>query len=126
MLRKIFLLTCLALSSSAYATELPNDTHQVLQSYINKKSKGTNFQHFCIVENNANSHWVLWKEEKKAILWHKGEKDLSQSNRQLDLTRDIVANDALVNGSTYKVTKAWVHDLEKHCKTKGKTYKIGE
>lgn len=46
------------------------------------------------------------------------------SKRILDLTRDVVATEAAVNGSTYLVTKAWVKEQQKKCAEFGTEVRI--
>lgn len=71
--------------------------------------------------------WVHWREAGRLILWNgKGERDdtLLRSARALDLRTDMVANEAAVAGSTYRVTRAWVAARRADCAAKGDHYVI--
>jgi hypothetical protein len=90
-------------------------------------------QHFCAIGYRAEGGpmaWVHWQEAERLILWH-GRGDgsapgeaLLHSNRRLDLNADVVAREADLAGSTYRVTRAWVSARLADCEAKGDRYVI--
>jgi hypothetical protein len=76
----------------------------------------------CVVGLSAagqknDTAWVIWRGGHQLILWWGGGDDnLNRSNRILDMRRDVVANDAAVGTSTYRVSSQWVASLERECK----------
>jgi len=86
-------------------------------------------QNFCVVayENSGGNEkraWVHWPEGHKLILWSGGSAPLARSRRIIDLTKDVVASDADVNGSTYLVTQAWADQVIADCAARGVPYQI--
>lgn len=45
--------------------------------------------------------------------------DLTQFEEPLDLRKDVVASDRLINRSTYLVTRAWLNNVLSHCARDG-------
>ena len=91
-------------------------------------------QHFCVVgyvqPSGTRSAQVHWREGSRLILWE-GASDpafardaIKSSRRDLDLSRDVVADEAAVAGSTYLVTRAWVRKVLTDCAAKGIRYTI--
>lgn len=58
------------------------------------------------------------------ILWDGGETSLVASRRILSLTKDVVASDDDIRGSTYLVTRSWVETQVKRCLDDGTTVHI--
>ena len=92
-------------------------------------------QHFCVVgyqsaDTSDKRAWVYWTEGHEIILWS-GASDpqsaptaLVYSRRILDLKKDVVPTEADIKGSTYLVTRTWVHDVISVCRTRGVKYQI--
>ncbi len=89
-------------------------------------------QRFCIVGYRGESDlaWVHWREGRRLILWEGRvapefkREAISQSRRDLDLRKDVVATEAEVAGSTYLVTRAWVAKTIADCRRHGVRYSI--
>ena len=91
---------------------------------------------FCVVglvdEDGNRTVWVHWQEANALILWEPytadaGEEqrqDLVRSRRQLDLARDVVAAGDDVQGSTYRVTRAWVDQTLDACGRAGSRFVV--
>jgi len=86
-------------------------------------------QHFCTIGyrggEGANA-WVYWREANRLILWQGGAEDdaLLHSTRSLDLAADVVATEADIAGSTYRVTRAWVAARLADCAARGDHYTL--
>jgi hypothetical protein len=81
----------------------------------------------CAVEESSpDDHqiWFLWREGKQIILWDEPDLPLAASRRILRIPKDVVATPARIRGSTYKVTQAWVNELEARCKNQGITFSV--
>jgi hypothetical protein len=76
--------------------------------------------------DNEQQVWFVWRDGKKLILWDEPDMPLNASRRILKIPRDVVANEKAINGSTYKVTQAWVRDLTGRCSKYGTTFKISQ
>jgi len=74
--------------------------------------------------DNEQQVWFVWRDGKKIILWDEPDMPLNASRRILKIPRDVVANQKAINGSTYKVTQAWVRDLTERCSKYGTTFKL--
>jgi hypothetical protein len=59
--------------------------------------------------------WVEWPARHKLFLWEGQDLAETPPRRMLDLRKDVVATDSDLQGSTYKVTKAWVSDIKNAC-----------
>jgi uncharacterized cysteine cluster protein YcgN (CxxCxxCC family) len=91
--------------------------------------------HFCVVGyrnlDGSTYAWVHWQEGKALILWEPhvpdapGE-DLGASRRYLRLNKDVVATTDQVNGSTYKVTQAWVQQITHACEVYRERFEISK
>jgi hypothetical protein len=68
--------------------------------------------------------WFVWREGKQIILWDEPDLPLAASRRILRIPKDVVATPARIKGSTYKVTQAWVNELEARCKNQGITFSV--
>jgi hypothetical protein len=92
--------------------------------------------HFCIIgykpPDGEPNVWVHWVEENRLILWEPytadagadRKKDMLRSRRNLDLANDVVASGSDLQGSTYRVTRAWVDKTLADCETAGTKYTI--
>jgi len=81
----------------------------------------------CAVEESSpDDHqiWFLWREGKQIILWDEPDLPLAASRRILRIPKDVIATPARIRGSTYKVTQAWVNELEARCKNQGITFSV--
>lgn len=68
--------------------------------------------------------YVIWRDHHRLITWIPSKDDphsLANQTRVLNLETDVVASDRQVAGSTYLVTRPWLHDLERHCRIFGTT-----
>jgi len=74
--------------------------------------------------DNEQQVWFVWRDGKKLILWDEPDLPLNASRRILKIPRDVVANQKAINGSTYKVTQAWVRDLTERCSKYGTTFQL--
>jgi len=86
-------------------------------------------QSFCIVgyqSSTANDKraWIHWPQGHKLILWSGGTAALANSRRITDLTKDVVASEADIQGSTYLVTQAWANQVLSDCATRGIKYQV--
>lgn len=96
-------------------------------------------QHFCIIgydpgpdDNGADGKmaYVHWKEGKRLIQWNSVSdpayfKDsIKWARSNLDLTKDVVATEAEIGGSTYLVTRAWVDEILRSCAARGAQYTV--
>jgi hypothetical protein len=77
----------------------------------------------CILGEQAADRskwaWVIWQRGKTMLLWGGGESSMTSSRRILDLTRDVVAAEADMHGSTYLVTRTWVNAQRRRCEQFG-------
>jgi hypothetical protein len=106
---------------------------QALLSVTTPKPPGA--QHFCIVgyreANGDEWAWVHWREGRRMIFWAgRGGPDdrresIARSQRSLDLDADVVASEAAVAGSSYRVTRRWVDTRLADCAARGSHYVIG-
>jgi hypothetical protein len=82
---------------------------------------------FCVLgfqsPDSLQGAWVIWREGKQIILWEGGE-TLDASRRRINLKSDVVATEAELHGSTYKVTQAWVTDITDTCDRSGVKLKL--
>ncbi|MEY4562743.1 MAG: hypothetical protein RLZZ618_2020 [Pseudomonadota bacterium] len=79
--------------------------------------------HVCVLGeqhgDGSRSAWVIWQEGREMVLWDGGREPLVNSRRTLNLRRDVVATEAEVAGSTYRVTRAWVRLQQQRCQRLG-------
>lgn len=92
--------------------------------------------HFCVIGYKPPAAepvvWVHWLEENRLILWEPysaeagadQKKDILRSRRNLNLATDVVASEADLHGSTYRVTKAWLDQTLADCQAAGEKYSI--
>ncbi len=74
-----------------------------------------------IVGQQDETAYVIWRGGDQLILWWGGgDDDLNRSNRILNLRRDVVASDAAVGTSTYRVSRPWVAMVERKCAQAGR------
>jgi hypothetical protein len=81
----------------------------------------------CAVEESTPDDqriWFVWREGKQIILWDEPDMPLAASRRILRIPKDVVATPARIKGSAYKVTQAWVNELEARCKNQGITFSV--
>ena len=98
------------------------------------KPKATGPQHFCIIGYRGNGGdkiaWVHWSERRRLIFWFGGSDpeyrsdSIVDSNRQLDLDKDVVPTDADVGSSTYLISRLWLDRRLRDCAAKGKRYVV--
>lgn len=100
---------------------------QVVSHYIGKRQTQKSTQ-VCVlgktVADSSKLAWVIWQAGQEMILYEQGETDLTLSRRKLNLKKDVVENDAALQGSTYLVTHEWVAQLGKECQQYGTTLHI--
>ena len=80
----------------------------------------------AVVDASADDQviWLLWRDGKQIILWDEHDMPLAMSRRILKIPADVVGSVGDLKGSTYKVTKAWVNDMEARCKKSGATFRV--
>lgn len=111
------------------------DAKIVIQTYLSALSVAKRKKnHVCIVGytlgDGTRQAWAHWQEGGRIILWEgsndtEGRKDgLRHSRRDLDLDKDVVADDSAVDGSSYRVTRAWVSSVLFDCVRFGHLYKV--
>jgi hypothetical protein len=91
-------------------------------SYLRQHSRHHR-THACVIglrSSYGTTAWVIWRGGGKLILYPEGETDLNLSNRQLSLSKDVVATDEQVGTSTYLVSRPWVNWLERQCSVHGR------
>jgi hypothetical protein len=102
---------------------------EVLSKLVAARSRASR-NTFCVVgqafDDGDELAWVHWAEGRALILWEpstrKDRSDLLFSRRFLRLDRDVVADEAALRGSTYRVTKAWVDGLLQECRAHGERF----
>jgi hypothetical protein len=86
--------------------------------------------HFCVVgyrdtDAAVGEHaWIHWIEGRVLILWEPAADrthplPLAASRRILHLDQDVVATEAEVGTSTYRVTRHWAEGIIQDCKRHG-------
>ena len=106
-----------------------------LRAYLAKaKPRWRAAQHFCVVgyirPSGDRTAQIHWREGKRLILWEGASEPafardaIRDSRRDLSLTKDVVADEAAVNGSSYLVTRAWVAGVLADCARAGTRYTI--
>lgn len=100
------------------------------------KPKAIGPQHFCIIGYRGNGGdkiaWVHWRERRRLIFWFGGSDPeyrsdpIVDSNRQLDLDKDVVLTDADVGSSTYLISQPWLDRKLRDCAAKGKRYVVAD
>ncbi len=88
-------------------------------------------QHICVVgyrmpKVNDDLAWIFWKEGNALILWEQRAPGtpISLTRRTLHLDRDIVATEDDLHGSTFRETRAWLHDVLEDCRVNGEPFVI--
>lgn len=91
-------------------------------------------QHFCIIGYIGNGGskivWVHWRERRRLIFWFGGSDpeyrsdSIVDSNRQLDLDKDVVPTDADIGSSTYLVSQTWLDQKLRDCAAEGTRYVV--
>lgn len=74
--------------------------------------------------DGTKSAWVIWRAGNTMLLWDGGESSMIASRRVLDLTRDVVASDGDLHGSTYLVTNGWVESQADRCQRLGTNVRL--
>ena len=136
---KILLLLAMICTPSAAQINAPNqvfdiakdvdfaDYKKIVNKYIIKRQIQKSTQ-VCLLgkmtTDSSKLAWVIWSPGQEILLYEQGETDLQLSRRKLDLKKDVVENDAAINGSTYLVTRDWVAQLKKECQQYGITWRI--
>ena len=118
--------------SEAAVFDVKRDKHfshyrEPLMSYL--RSRGTHKStNVCILgeqhTDGTKSAWVIWRAGNTMLLWDGGESSMIASRRVLDLTRDVVASDGALHGSTYLVTKGWVEGQANRCQRLGTNVRL--
>ena len=113
--------------SEAAVFDVKRDKHfsqyrEPLMNYL--RSRGIHKSaNVCILgekhTDGTKSAWVIWRAGNTMLLWDGGESSMIASRRILDLTRDVVASDSALHGSTYLVTKGWVEGQANRCQRLG-------
>ena len=105
-----------------------NNPPPALQDFL-RTQHTSGQQHFCIIgyqgstkADRSKRAWIHWTEGRKIILWTGG--PIARSRRVIDLTKDVVATDSEVKGSTNLVTRAWVNRVVVNCQSHGAKYQI--
>lgn len=85
---------------------------------------------FCVLgqvaDDGSLSSWVLWQQGRAIILWDGSGSPLRQSRRRLNLDTDVVDSESDLQGSSYRVTRAWVAQLTQDCQREGVQVHIGQ
>ena len=74
--------------------------------------------------DGTKSAWVIWRAGNTMLLWDGGGSSMVASRRVLDLTRDVVASDGDLHGSTYLVTNRWVEGQADRCQRLGTNVRL--
>jgi hypothetical protein len=88
-------------------------------------------QHFCIIgyriDGGGKIALVHWREQRRLIFWlggsdpeHRSD-SIVDSNRQLDLDKDVVPTDVDVGSSTYLISQTW---LDEKMRLRGEGYYV--
>jgi hypothetical protein len=83
-----------------------------------------------VLEDGTKQAWVHWQRGGRIILWEgatdpESRRDaLRLSRRNIDLDKDVVANDSAIGGSTYLVSRKWVNDVLLDCVHFGQRYSV--
>lgn len=105
------------------------DAQVPLRAYLTGRRRAGS-QHFCVVgyrQPGGRQAWVHWREGRRLVLWEPtgaGREALRFSRRDLDLRRDVVAGEAALAGSSYRVTRAWVAGVLADCARAGTRYAV--
>ncbi|QCP54866.1 hypothetical protein FAZ95_27565 [Trinickia violacea] len=96
--------------------------------------KNHQINRFCVVgyqwPDGYVNVWVLWREEKRLLLWDGALDPDSRADtligvhRSLKLGKDTVKTENDINGSTYLVTEQWWHAVADDCMKHGEKYVI--
>lgn len=118
--------------SEAAVFDVKRDKHfshyrEPLMSYL--RSRGAHHPtNVCILgeqhTDGTKSAWVIWRAGNTMLLWDGGESSMVASRRVLDLTRDVVASDGVLHGSTYLVTQGWVEGQANRCQRLGTNVRL--
>lgn len=71
--------------------------------------------------------YIHWPQARRFYTWFPTEgQDVSSMNQkeELDLRRDVVRRQADLHGSTFRVTRAWMANVVRHCAAKGTTLRL--
>jgi len=116
-------------TASGYGDPVP-----ALSTYLSRaRPRPAGPQRFCVVgyahADGDRTALVHWREGRRLILWDGRDPDhpaslLTWGRRDLDLTRDVVATEAAIAGSTYLVTRAWADRVVADCARHGARYTV--
>lgn len=95
--------------------------------------QGSHFpvSHFCVIvatgstappDNKFTWAYVYWREAAQLYTFGQSDEamsDMTEFKAPLDLKKDVVATERQLKGSSYRVTRAWVADVLRHCATAG-------
>jgi hypothetical protein len=93
----------------------------MLTDYASMHSKARR-NNFCILgveDDGVRVAWIVWKQANRIILWEGQDLRAINSRRDLDLQKDVVASESQLHGSTYRVTRDWVREIETDCRNRG-------
>jgi hypothetical protein len=103
------------------------DFREPLVTYLRAKGP-RNLNTVCLIgeryPDGSAWVWAIWDEGQRMVLWEGAEATMTGSRRDLDLRRDVVANEAAVGGSTYRVSRAYVTQLRSQCAKTGTTVQL--
>jgi hypothetical protein len=95
----------------------------ILARYVRASGQAAKDNRLCVLGEQAadgeRRAWVVWRRAHRIVLWEAGNDDLSQSRRILDQRKDVVASEKDLQGSSYRVTRAWVEQLSARCARDG-------
>lgn len=73
---------------------------------------------FCVVGfvhgTDWRKAWMLWPQSRRVLEWAGGSSEIDGA-KEIDLDKDVVASENEIAGSTYRVTREWVHRLTVAC-----------
>jgi hypothetical protein len=107
------------------------DATAPLRAYLTARGKTRG--RFCVVgyrRPGGRQAWVHWQDGNRLALWEGGDNPASRadglrfSRRDLDLMRDVVADDQALAGSSFRVTRAWVAGVLADCARSGRRYAV--
>ena len=102
----------------------------VLRRLVRASGKARRPNDFCIVDYSGEDGpfaWVYWRQANRLILWEPQVEpvaDLTLSRRKLDLRKDVVESRDAVGGSSYIVTRDWLHETLRDCETRGRKVRL--
>lgn len=86
--------------------------------------KATRFCLFGTKNDSGVTATVIWPDGQQIIDWCGNDSALADSTSIVHLKTDVVPTESDLHGSTYLVTRKWVHDQQAICKQHGETVQI--